>query len=372
MPQPVIRRKREGKDIWKISLCAQDEDLSRLWVILKRMRIGSATVRIGGIGGVWTHKAHRMNGYASRVMHESTALMADCKCDLGFLFGIQNFYHRFGYGVVLPDPTLHLKTESLLKARRILPTRAMRRADAPEVARLYNRLNAGHTGVVVRPRDWRYFDISAHFRKPDRAVLVMDGRHRITGYATCAVRDEQLMVSELDGADGAAFETLAAVLGRRARQAGAETVECHLPQDHLFGAFCVRYGCGWRVQCTRNGGAMARIIHLASFMEKLSPELGRRLNAAAIPWQGALSLETDIGSVNLHINGPSVTVTPDAGSKALKVSIPQMALTQLAMGYRSVSDVAYDAEVNIPSRALPVLDALFPRGYPYMCWADRF
>jgi len=370
MSQPAVRRKQEGKGVWRISLCARDEELSRLWVFLKRMRIGSATVRIGGIGGVSTNKGHRMKGYASRVMRESTALMADRKCDLGFLFGIRNFYHRFGYGVVLPDPTLHLKTESLMKARRILPTRAMRRADAPEVARLYNRLNVGRTGAVVRPGDWRYFDISAHFRKPDRAVLVMDGRHRITGYATCAVRDELLVVSELGGRDGAVFETLAAVLGWRARRAGVETVECHLPQDHAFGAFCVRYGCGWRVQYTRNGGAMARIIHLAPFMEKLSPELGRRLHAT--PWQGALSLETDIGSVSLLANGPFLTVTPDAGRNAQKVRIPQMALTQLAMGYRSAPDVAYDAEARIPSRALPALNALFPRGYPYMWWADRF
>jgi predicted acetyltransferase len=49
-----------------------------------------------------------------------------------------------------------------------------------------------------------------------------------------------------------------------------------------------------------------------------------------------------------------------------------MALTQLVMGYRSVSDVALDPDVTVPARALLALDALFPKGHPYMWWSDRF
>ncbi len=334
------------------------------------MRIGCARVRIGGIAGVGTRQEHRLKGYSSRVMHESTALMADHKCDIGFLYGIPDFYHRFGYGVGFADSKLYVGTGNLLRAGAIHPTQAMRKADGPAVARLYNRLNDLRTGTAVRPGGWRYFDISASFNKPGKAVLVLNRSGRITGYATYSVRDERFIVSEVGGTGNAVFETLAAVLGRRARRAGVERVQFHLPVDDPFGAFCARYGSRLEVEAPRNAGPMGRIIHLTQLMERLAPEFNRRLEASGFSWKGSLAFQTDLGSVGLKGNSASVAVTP--GRSALKVELPQMALTQLALGYRSVDDVVYDAGVKIPSRALPVLEALFPKQDAYMWWSDRF
>jgi len=41
------------------------------------------------------------------------------------------------------------------------------------------------------------------------------------------------------------------------------------------------------------------------------------------------------------------------------------------MGYRDAKDVAYDADVHIPVRALEILGVLFPKGHAYMWWSDR-
>ena len=135
---------------WKAALFLGEEEASRLWVVVKPIRIGSATVIIGGIAGVGTPEKYRMKGYASRVMDASTELMVEQRYEMGWLYGIRDFYHRFGYAVGFPTVMFEVDTDSLKQARSMLSVRAMKKADGPAVRRLYNRLNGLRTGTVVR------------------------------------------------------------------------------------------------------------------------------------------------------------------------------------------------------------------------------
>ena len=365
---------RIGRDRWGLSL-RQDRCgnvLSGLEVVVQRVRIGSARVRMGGIAVVRTGEEHRRQGHASRAVWEAVNWMAAKGCDLSLLFGIRDFYHRFGYTVVFPRSVLFVATADLLKAKRVLPCRGMRKSDAPGVVALYNRLNADRTASVIRSRNWAYFGISADFKDPGRALVAVGRRGGVAGYATYAARHGRFIVSEIGGTGGPAFESLASALSRRASREGAEAVAFHVPSDDAFGAFCSRYGCRWRIEHPRNADAMGRIVDLRALMEKLAPEWNRRLQALPTSWRERLLLETDIGSVGLRVLGRSVLLETKAGRGAATVRLPQNVLTQLVLGYRSVAEVVYDRDVSIPRRILPVLDALFPKGHPYMWWSDRF
>ena len=370
MPDIKLHRRLDHANCWKVYLTVDEEEASRLWVFVKRLRIGCAKVRIGGIGGVGTNEKHRLKGYASLVMDESTVFMADKNYDIGFLYGIQDFYHRFGYGVAFVSPVLSVKTDDLLSAKTVLPTRVMKKTDGLELARLYNRLNARKTATAVRTPSWQHFHISANFNKPGKTVLVLNPGGRIAGYATYAVHDERFVISEIGGTGNTVFETLAAVLRRRARRSGIETLTFHLPLEDPFAAFCARYGSRMEIRSPRNSGPMARIIHLRPLMEKLVPEFNCRLKTSQLSWEGVLALETDIGTVGLDINNGSVAITQ--GQSKVKAELPQMILTQLVLGYRSVADISGDANVKIPPRCLPIFDVLFPKHDAYMWWSDRF
>ena len=90
--------------VWKISLSIEDEDdVSRLWIFEHDMRCGSALLKMGGIGGVGTNEKHRMKGYSRHVMEDSTALMTEHGFDVAMLFGIANFYPKFGYATALSE-----------------------------------------------------------------------------------------------------------------------------------------------------------------------------------------------------------------------------------------------------------------------------
>ena len=356
--------------VWKVALqVGEDDNASRLWIVEKTMRIGKAKVRFGGIAGVGTKEEHRMKGYASVVLEASTKLMQDRGYDMGMLFGIRNFYHRFGYGVVFPVSRLFVKAENLLRAKEVLRVRAMKKADGAKVQKLYNRFNVTRTATVFRPAKWSYFELSPQFKKPGKAIVVEDANGHIVGYATWVVRDEQMLVSEIGGVGAPAFESLTKALGKRAKRAGMDVVTFDLPADDPFIDFCVPYGCEKRIVYPNNSDAMGRIIHLRPLMEKLVPEFENRLSLAGFTGFDLLQFETDIGSVGLHTDQGRVLITDD-GKTSIKIS--QLILTQLVMGYRSVDDVLNETNVEIPKKTLPVLRVLFPKRDAYMWWSDRF
>ncbi|MFT5365589.1 MAG: putative acetyltransferase [Candidatus Latescibacterota bacterium] len=356
--------------VWKVALQVGDDDnASRLWIVEKTMRIGSTKVKFGGIAGVGTKQEHRMKGYASVVLDASTELMQERGYDMGMLYGIRNFYHRFGYGVVFPVPRLFVKTENLLCAESVLKVRAMIKTDGAAVLKLYNRLNTTRNATVVRPTKWSYFELSPGFKKPGKAVVAEDSRGRIQGYATWCARDEQFLVSEIGCTGAVAFAALAKALGQRAKRAGVDQVIFDLPADDPFIDLCVPYGCERRIVYPNNSDAMGRIIHLRPLMEKLVPEFSKRVTDAGYVGQDVLNIETDIGSVGLGVHRGRVRVTD--GDKS-NVKIPQLILTQLVMGYRDIDDVMGETGVRSPKKALPLLRVLFPKRDGYMWWSDRF
>ncbi len=356
--------------VWKVALQVGDDDnASRLWIVEKTMRIGKAKVRFGGIAGVGTKEEHRMKGYASVVLEASTKLMYDRGYDMGLLYGIRNFYHRFGYGVVFPISRLFVKTENLLRAKDVWRVRAMKKSDGLSVGKLYNRLNATRTATVMRPAKWSYFELSPQFKKPGPAIVIEDTKGRIQGYATWVIRDEQMLVSEVGGTGVVVFETLAKALGKRAKRANVAEVIFDLPADDPFMDFCASYGCERRIVYPLNSDAMGRIIHLRPLMEKLVPEFENRLARAEFLETDALCLETDIGTVGLHLSKGKVLVKE--GDKP-NVVISQLLLTQLIMGYRDIDHVMREAGVKVTQKTLPLLRVLFPKQDAYMWWSDRF
>lgn len=69
---------------------------------------------------------------------------------------------------------------------------------------------------------------------------------------------------------------------------------------------------------------------------------------------------TEMGAAGLKIAGNTVRYIPNRETDAREIALPQTALLQLALGYRTVSDAANEKGVRIPGTALPLLEALFP------------
>src|SRR4051794_20283059 len=95
--------------ITQIDLVREATAVSRLFITPLTLTLGVARVRVDGIGGVWTEESQRMQGYARQLMEVSVAHMLDAAArgasqagqpepaHLSILWGIPNFYEKFGY-----------------------------------------------------------------------------------------------------------------------------------------------------------------------------------------------------------------------------------------------------------------------------------
>ena len=77
--------------------------VSRVVIVPMLMRIGAAVVRMDGIGGVGTEEEFRNRGYSRRVMESAVQQMQRGDAALSTLFGIQDFYQKFGYETTGPE-----------------------------------------------------------------------------------------------------------------------------------------------------------------------------------------------------------------------------------------------------------------------------
>ena len=116
---------------------------------------------------------------------------------------------------------------------------------------------------------------------------------------------------------------------------------------------------------------MMRIIHLERTFRKILPELHQRWLKAGVERREILHIQTDLGSVRLKLQ-PSGVQLEEQTPSTMEVYLPQTYLMQMLIGYRGASEILEEEGVKIPEAALPILEALFPPGYPYIWWSDRF
>ena len=158
----------------------------------------------------------------------------------------------------------------------------------------------------------------------------------------------------------------------RARSAGSARIDLKLPLDHAVTRFALSRGAHLTGY---SHGMYARILDLRGLFEALQPELERRLRCA---WNGTLRLVTDVGTVDLAIAKGRIELGKEI-EPIHSVEIPQSLLVKLVTGYSSLHWVAGALNVqwvaglssaHIERAVWPMMQALFPKGCPYIWNAD--
>ncbi|MBN1138807.1 MAG: GNAT family N-acetyltransferase [Anaerolineae bacterium] len=373
-----IRTLDEGRT-HKRELLIDDQVVSWLWVIDYQMRIGAAQVRMAGIGGVNTDWRHRMKGHMRTLFEDTVHYMIAEGYDVSMLFGIEDFYTKFGYASCLPShkQTVHTRDAEGAPGSRDETTahtwQPLEPQDMEAVLALYNRNNAARTGAIVRSKeDFHEFSKGTWWGTPPEAFVLKDQAGQVLAYAVCDRSNKAVNVVEIESVNEALFGTMMATFAGQAIEKRCGYITFYLPPDHAFAEYAQRFGCKWEVECPKNGGGMMRILNLQSTLNKIRPELQRRIAAAALQAPGrSLGIETDIGVVEFTIESGKLELDfqPSAASD---VHLSQDKLTQMLVGYRRPRDVLNDPAVRARAGALPWLEALFPTCHAFVWHADHF
>jgi len=366
--------REHSREMW---IDGEEKSVCHLWVIDFTMRVGTTMVRMAGIGGVHTECAHRMKGYMRHLYEDTVHYMTAEGYDISMLFGIENFYTKFGYAAGLAGFECKVKTRDAEVAGEIAAgtyiTRPIGEADMPAVLDLYNANNAMRVCSVVRkPEDFPKFKKGTWYGAPPDTQLWEDANGKLLAYAVWDHYDKAVKVAEVEAHDDAFLPTLLSFFAAQAVDKRCEDVQLFIPPDHPFAEYVQRFGVEWKVTYPRYGSGMLRLLNQQPFFEKIAPELERRLALSrSAGYTGALTFQTDLGTVALVINRGSIAVAGKA-SDGLRVELSQDKLTQLVIGYRSARDVLNDSQVKATGDVLPLLKFLFPKGTPYIWVADHF
>ena len=360
---PTIKRTPSEKRT-RIDLLLDDEtSASHLTVIDLPMRVGSLVVRCGGIAGVSTDREQRNKGYARRVLEDSIAFMRGEGYHLSALFGISDFYPKFGFASALVECTTELLTRYAERAQPHYAVREFHPADAPAVTAMYESLHGAQTGTIVRtPADWKHFRRGSRWSDRVSAFVVLDG-DEIIGYASYDLDPSSCAVAEVGYANPAVFSTILARAAQIAWERRTEKITFYATPDDPFVRHCRRHGCDVRVGYPCSSGGMARVICQGALLDVLHPLLAERLAQHLDGWEGTVTLSTDLGVDRLTFGSIRTEVFAE---------MPQWMLAQLVLGYRSADEIAAESEARIDEEALPVLRGLFPEGYPFIYCSDRF
>lgn len=345
---------------------ADGELVSQLWVVDVTVRAWGGELRSAGVAGVGTPEPHRMKGYASRLMAACERFAAARGYAVCSLFGIPDFYHRFGYATICPEYEIRVALDALEAGGRAGSLENLQPSDWDPVTRLCNAAYAGLDGSVVRREGtWRGARQGSDWFKKPQALVSRDAHGHPAGYAVVdtELTDDCLAVSEAAARDDAAGKALAGGLAEMARSRGATGLLASLPPDTGLGPLLTRCGGAYLVTRPDNAGYMACIVDLDAVLREYAPVLGERAAACALPAPEALHLRTDIGDGRVSLGGTA----PPA-----ELSINRLGLAQLLFGYRTFSELRDTHKADGRGISDELLAALFPRNDGYCFWPDRY
>jgi hypothetical protein len=328
------------------------------------MRVGNAKLRTAGIGAVATCGFHRKLGLMDITARAGIERAARAGYDLSVLFGIGDFYHKFGYVRAWTPTVYRTGVDNLpLDADAPEPQRGPYDPADKAIQRIYNREHKGLTGSAVRPT----YRSCIEWKQCERWSW-KDKAGRLTGYVITAERGKDLHCLETGGK----VQRALAVLGKIARTLGHREV-CFpsLHEDHPTAHWLRAGNSHLQRQFIRSGGPMIRILNLRSVLGKLAPVLSARLGSSALAgWKGRLLISEGREKVVLDFHSSGAEVC-DAG-KADHAIRGDDHIAQLLIGTGSARETLDAAGIRLSGDADMLLPVLFPAQRPMLRELDHF
>lgn len=330
-----------------------------------QMRVGRSRLRTAGVGLVATHGEYRNRGLMARTVAGAIPAMREAGYDLSVLFGIGNFYHRFGYTRAWSLPHYFLEAKELPQDGPRGKVFDLPCEPTPALDRLYNRCFATTTGTAVRPF-YRTRTFGGYLRRKCRGWG--PSRKRLSGYVLYEIEASRLKCVEAVGDPEATLR----VLGRLARESACSEVQfITLPYNSALARRLRRGNSRFELHHRRSGEAMARTIDLARTLENLSGELTRRLGTSPMAaWSGELLVANREESALLSVRQGRIGV--NAGGRSRHAICGGDEITQLLLGTDDPQEIATEFQMRLSGDVKKLLPVLFPNHHPVLHSADHF
>lgn len=370
-------------------LVVDGEKVSRTGIIPYTLRIGRATVRMDGIGGVATPEEHRNNGYSRRVLAEAVERMKAGDALLTSLYGIPHYYPRWGYATAAHEGGIRLTRldadTTMPEGLRLRPAQA---GDLPRIRTLYADGTRTLVGAAVRDDDglvWTEL-ATAIAEGRDECRVVVDETDEVLAYAWTASFIWWMKNMNRDDPDGfhigeafamtpRAADALLAGLRAWAAEAGKAHADLHQPAVGALGMAARLQDTAMLAVTFRDAQFMARSTGTAALIAALEEELRDRWLGSRLGWSGILRIVADGEAAAIALTPETLDVLPEGSapeglSDAIEVELTPGELARLVLGSFPPLDLL--DRIGVARDIADVLAVLFPERRPYIYPADRF
>lgn len=359
---PGFRREHTRIAVRKGEICAA------LRLTTDTLRIGEARLKMGGIGWVTTAGWHRDKGIARRLIQHSMQYLRDHNYHVSMLFGIPDFYHRFGftttlaeYGVIVPVREAAEVNHTPYRLRNGKP------GDIPAIQRLHNNNDTQTACSIIRSAA----HFSAKWKRWEDLQVITDEKGKVIAYLLPKQGEGEITLEETGVAGHAACAALLHACSRIATGQYAAQLRFLAPPPHPLMQFLMRHRSIHEMRITRNQDGMMAFVNLGETLESMIPEWESQLGLSA-----ARALRTECTLIlnrkpwRIRANRGAIDIGPFAGAN--KVSLSEAELMQLITGYRYLDEILAQHRRIITTEGRALLAALFPKRAPYVWHTDRF
>jgi GNAT superfamily N-acetyltransferase len=358
------------------------------------LRVGTARLTTGCIGGVYTLPEVRNQGVATALMHDAIEYAQAHDYPLLLLDGIPKFYYRYGYCDVYDLSVQELDRQAVLALPQSPYTvRLATLDDAASLLVLYNRHFGPYTGSFERS-----IEVQAHWMQNidlEKLLLAIDPAGQVRGYFFLVGEQVQghfflaAEVWELAVDDWSAAVALLQHNARRVEGQGTPAVSIYnVPPaspvlDWMEGNLEVVDisswdwpTFGWAVHEQtfrhRHAGWMARLVSLPALTRAMLPEWQSRWQRSLAHWSGDVSLMVGDETFTLRITGSDLQLLDEPGPSVDALKLTPQAFIQAIFGYRSITRVMLQREQVLSDDLATVLNILFPVGNVWIPTSDWF
>lgn len=356
---------------------AGDEVAAALRVTSDTIRIGEARLHMGGFGWIATAANHRNKGVASRLIGDTLRFMREGSFHVSMLFGIPNFYHRFGFHTTLAEYTTRVDVRDIpVYTGPALRVRPAKPGDVRLMQRMHEQFDAETSCSIVRCG--AHFNY--HWQRWEAAKVVMAGDGKVLGYflpsrtmgnAKPASSHSRLEIEEVGVLNRGQCATVLEAVAAQAREQLLHEVQFHGPPSHPLIEHLHQFRSHHIMELTRGEGGMMAAVNIAETLESMIPEWESQLAAMG---ERELSVELTLYVdrvpflVRCHHGSLSILRQPGAN----KLSLSPEEFIHLLTGYRHLAEVMATRRRILSASAQVLAQALFPKRSPYVWRADRF
>jgi len=340
------------------------------------IRIGEARLRSGGFGWVATHPDFRHKGVARELMADTLSYMHRQGYHVSMLFGIPNFYHRFGFATTLADYSTHIRVAELIAPPNpaLLPdvfkgykVRKCKPGDIPTIQKIHETGDADTACSLLRIR----MHYTRRWERWQETRVLTNTAGKVLGYYLPEEFQGNWQIREVGTTDQTSASALLYHLAQWAHDKYLSILRISAPPFHPFIRYVTQFTSTHETLNIRNGEGMMAVLNLEETLESMLPEWESLLAASALN-NAKVEVSIFVGRQAFHIRANRGVVDIGAGGAENKLSLSAQDLIHLLSGYRHLEDVLAQKRRILSPAAQEFLSVIFPKRAPYVWPFDRF